>query len=64
MDFGTRLLALLSSRGMSQIDLCRRAGIARSTVGNYATGKAQPTLTTLRLMREALGCTWEELLGE
>lgn len=63
-EFRARLLGLLADRGMTQIELCRRSGVARSTLGNYAAGRVQPTLRQLRLIREALGCTWEELLGE
>lgn len=41
--------------GLSQVDLCRQAGVSLATVQNIETGKANPSLSTLERILEPLG---------
>lgn len=58
------LWRLLDERGMTQVMLAARAGIGKTTITNYINGYSGATLHKLRRIKAALGCTWEELLGE
>ncbi|MBW2699472.1 MAG: helix-turn-helix transcriptional regulator [Deltaproteobacteria bacterium] len=52
------LKMLLESRqalGMSQLDLCHQAGVSLATVQNIEAGRANPSLSTLERILDALG---------
>jgi transcriptional regulator with XRE-family HTH domain len=38
--------------------------VTQATISNYTMGINGPTVATLRRIKEAIGCTWEELLDE
>jgi transcriptional regulator with XRE-family HTH domain len=44
---GIDLLALRERRGLSQADVCRRAGLSRSTLSKLESGRSVPTIETL-----------------
>ena len=61
------LRRLMRDRCMRPSDVCKVAcasgvHIHRVTVYYTISGKHSPTLHTLRAIRTALGCTWDELL--
>lgn len=64
VGFGDRLRAALRRRGMSMHELARRSGMACAAVSYYCNGLRDPGLSRLVRLRRALGCTWEELMGE
>ena len=56
--------ALRTRRGMTQAELAKHLGVERATVTNYENGQRRIPVSLLPQLREALGCTWEELFGE
>ncbi len=64
MRFAHALRAQLAQRNMSARKLAGLAEINETMIYNYASGRAHPSIETLRVIRETLGCSWEELLGE
>jgi transcriptional regulator with XRE-family HTH domain len=61
---GKNLQKLLADRGESQTSFAKRIGVHQSQVSNWVRGANSPTLQTLRKVKAALGCTWDELLGD
>lgn len=58
------ILRMLARNGWTREELAVRAGISKSTLGGYLTTDHEPTLKRLRKIRDALGCSWDELLEE
>ena len=58
------LRRLLYKRGMSVKQFSRASGINAPSVYDYLNGRHEPNCQMLRRIRETLGCTWDELLGE
>jgi transcriptional regulator with XRE-family HTH domain len=54
-EFGSWLARQRSERAWSQRELAKRSGLHRSHLAKLELGLCQPTLTTLRRLREALG---------
>lgn len=63
-SFGSRLRRLLRERGMSQSDLARATDTSVASVSRWCTHERTPRYAQLVAVREALGCTWDELMGE
>lgn len=61
-EFGARLAALMRDRGMTIMGLARASGVGYTTVRSYVREGRMPNLYTLVLIRDALGCAWDELL--
>ena len=54
---------LLAAKGMSLVALAKATGLNRAALHEQATGKAKRVdYETLRLVKKALGATWDELL--
>ena len=62
-EFADRLRALLERRGESALGLDRRCGFCEGMTTAWLTEKHGPTLKNLRVVKMALGCTWNDLLG-
>jgi transcriptional regulator with XRE-family HTH domain len=62
--FAENLKRLREERGMEPIDLAKKAGLHRTHVGFLESGKRAPSLTTIRLLREALGIGSDALLDD
>lgn len=62
--FGEHLYRLLKRQRISQSELARRLYVTQATVNCYTRGVNGPTVATLRRIKDAIGCTWEELLDE
>lgn len=54
-EFGRRLRALRTKRGIAQERLAQMAGLDRNYVTEAERGKANPTLTTIGKLADALG---------
>jgi transcriptional regulator with XRE-family HTH domain len=54
-ELGKTLRALRESKGISQAELARRAGLGKSQVSKYERGKELPQLVTLEKLLGALG---------
>ncbi len=59
---GNNLRALLCERGMTQKELARAAGVTEACVSAAVNGTRELRGSTLRRMRNALGCTYSEIL--
>lgn len=62
MQLASKLLALRASRGISQGELARKAGVKSSTISRLERGLAQPYRTTLLRIAKALDVDVEALL--
>lgn len=63
-EFAKRLMSLAFERGMTMAELSRASGVHKNTLDGYVNQAHDPTLPKLHAIRDALGCAWEELLGE
>ncbi|HVY97639.1 MAG TPA: helix-turn-helix transcriptional regulator [Solirubrobacterales bacterium] len=59
---GAAVRQLRHSAGLRQEDLAHRAGVHFSTLRRIETGKADPTLSTLRRVADGLGVTLAEVV--
>jgi transcriptional regulator with XRE-family HTH domain len=64
VGFAMRLTSLMRSRGMSQTKLAETIGSTQSVVSRLCNAYAVPRVDTVAKMRDALGCSWDELLGD
>lgn len=65
-DVETRIpIAELRNRAlMTQEQLAAVLGIKRTTLCHYETGRSRVPVSLLPALKDAFGCTWEELFGE
>ena len=56
-QIAARLIASREALGLSQADLCRRAGIARNTYNQWETAKGPPRIDQAMKLCDALGYT-------
>ena len=49
---------------MSQKEFASAVGTTECAVSRYVNGLRGPSLSTLVKIRDVLGCSWEELMGE
>lgn len=64
MEFARSLRKAMAERGVSAKALAMDTGISRSTIDYLLAGRRSPTRSTAARIRDALGCTWDELMGE
>lgn len=62
-NLARNLRALRLTRGASQAQIARQAGVPRATLAHLESGEANPTLSVLRAVSLALGVSIEELLA-
>lgn len=63
MSTGERIKALRREKGLSQVELAARAGIAVNSLRLYEAGKREPKVDAITKLAKALGVTKQELLG-
>lgn len=63
IEIGLRLRRFRRKTGMSQVQLARRAGLHRNTIGAIERGKRNMGTETLVLIIAALGASPKEILG-
>lgn len=61
-EFGNRLYKLMLSRGWSQSELARQAGLPRDSISTYIRGVSTPTPANLDRLARALGVKADDLL--
>lgn len=59
-----RLLELREKMGISQNEISRRLGIARTTYASYEQGKREPDIEMLKKLSELHGVKVSHLIGE
>jgi len=62
--FGERVAHLRELRSLTQADVAKRIGLARTSVANIEADRQEPGLTKLRELAAALDTTVGALLGE
>lgn len=63
MKFGERLKQLRTEKGLTQLELAKKAGITGRMVQRYENGVCIPHDSTSERLAEVLGLTADELLG-
>lgn len=63
-QFARNLKRVMAERGISQVKLSYATSINGRQIWVWCSGQNLPSLRNLAKMRMALGCTWDELLGE
>ena len=58
----SNILVMMGKRNMTQVELARKADLSPCHVNSTIRAKHGITVYTLRKIRDALECTWEELL--
>lgn len=61
--FHIRLQRLMLDRGITQAELARRVGVGRTCMHYWYWGMREPSIGALKIMRRALRCEWDDLLG-
>ena len=61
---GDNLLLILGERDMTQSELARISGIHPSVISGICCNTRGVSVFTVRRIKAALGCTWDELLGD
>lgn len=62
--FAKNLKAFRVSAGLTQDELARRTGIARTAIANYESGRSEPTFTALCSLIGQLGVDADQLITE
>jgi ribosome-binding protein aMBF1 (putative translation factor) len=62
--FSENVRRLRSAAGLTQAKLAEKVDLELRTIQKFEAGQINPPMTTLDRLRRALGCSWEELLGE
>ena len=62
--FAKNLKAFRLSAGLTQDELARRTGIARTAIANYESGRSEPTFTALCSLIGQLGVDADQLITE
>ena len=64
MSLGKNIRRLRQDNAWSQADLSARTGIKVGHISTLEKGRGNPTLDTLKRLRDALDCSWDTLLGD
>ena len=59
-----RIRELRKEAGMTQEELAAAVGVSLPSISHYETGRRRIPVSLLPEIRDALGCTWDELFGE
>lgn len=64
MDFHERLLSIMESRGLKQVDLCELTGLSSAQANHLVNGRTKdPKLSTALTIADALGVSLDYLAG-
>ena len=63
MQFGDRLKMFRERKGLTQEQLGKLTGSAKSTISNYESGNREPDVAKIKAFARALGISGDELLG-
>ena len=62
-EFKTRLRQARESRGLTQADLAKKAGLQAAAVSHFETGQRSPSFENLRKLSDTLNVSVDYLLG-
>ncbi|KWN16830.1 helix-turn-helix domain-containing protein [Burkholderia ubonensis] len=63
-DLGARIAHTRKARGLTQVQLAERLGIAQQTLAHYEGGRVRLTIDMLLDLADELGTSVTELIGE
>ena len=63
-DFGTKLLALLAKKNMTQNELAKKAGVGPAAISRYINGTVNPRGTSIMKIAEVLGVPFDFFLED
>jgi transcriptional regulator with XRE-family HTH domain len=63
-DLGARIAQTRKARGLTQVQLAERLGIAQQTLAHYEGGRVRLTIDMLLDLADELGTSVTELIGE
>ena len=63
MNFGDRLKSFRTEKKLTQEDLAKKVGVAKTTITGYEKGNREPDVEKLKLLASALDITADELIG-
>lgn len=63
-EFSERLKGLIVESGMNQKEFADKSGLTPAAISRYVNGSRIPGMDTLLQLKSALGCEWEQLMGE
>lgn len=63
MNFGDRLKSFRTEKKLTQEDLAKKVGVAKTTIIGYEKGNREPDVEKLKLLASALDITADELIG-
>ena len=61
--FGSKLKKILTTLGISQIDLASKTGLTQAAVSQILNGKREPSLSTIIAILEVIPVKFEKLVG-
>jgi len=64
VTLSNKLRVLRAERGLSLVEVAKRASIGRDTLSDLEKGRRHPTMATINRLADAYGVPVEELLGE
>ena len=53
----------IEQSGITKTEIARQVGVSKSTISQYLSGRAQPTLATLSKLCKVLDCSADDILG-
>ncbi len=53
----------IEQSGITKTEIARQIGVSKSTISQYLSGRAQPTLATLSKLCNVLDCSADDILG-
>jgi transcriptional regulator with XRE-family HTH domain len=63
IQLGQRIAQQRKARGITQVELAERLGIAQQTLAHYEAGKLRVAIAMLPTLSTTLGMSFEELIG-
>ena len=63
-DIGENISRKMKEQGLSQNRLAKLAGVSQPSISGILSDTKSPSVETIRLIADALGCSVAELLGE
>lgn len=63
LKFGHHLKSIRLAKGLSQEELCFKAGLSKNQIGNIERGEVNVTLSTIVAVADALGMSVSDLFA-
>ena len=64
MNFKENFIKLLNEKVINQSQLANKIGVSRGVITDYKNGKILPSFETLEKIKNALNCSYDDLLED